>query len=467
MLWDSAAISVDIMPHGNQALHALIKVHSNPKFKDYSCLISGVYASPHYDNRRFLWDELCTVADNYDGPWCLIGDFNDVMASHEKSGGRPIDSYRVNAYSDCINHCHLFDLGFSGPKFTWGNNRFNGGLIKQRLDRAWVNDKWRALFSEAALLNLPRTSSDHSPLLLHLEALVSPNNKPFRIEKFWFDHPDFCNLVNSVWVNSLPISTCSFDFVDKAKAWSREVFGNIFAKKKEILKRLKGIQNLPVNRISFRLQMLEKSLQDYYNGLLSLERDLWFLKSRATFITDGDKNTKFFHVSALKHRARNRILSLKEDSGIWNFDPHFIQSTILTYFMNMFSTSHLHSFKDSFKDLLSLRNHVISLVWSLTFLLKWTLNPLCLICNHTRPLGLMVCILISSKFFGVLLALKFVKKLRLSLLRVLCARIGMLVSLLLSLKLITRIPLLSSGRLACVTLPIRSFPRSLLGFSSH
>lgn len=45
MMWDSARISADIRPHGTQAIHAFVKVNSNPQFSDFTWLISGVYAS--------------------------------------------------------------------------------------------------------------------------------------------------------------------------------------------------------------------------------------------------------------------------------------------------------------------------------------------------------------------------------------------------------------------------------------
>ena len=52
-----------------------------------------------------------------------------------KSGGNPICQRRVRAIQDCMNECHMMDLGFSGLKFTWSNKRDLGGLIQCKLDR--------------------------------------------------------------------------------------------------------------------------------------------------------------------------------------------------------------------------------------------------------------------------------------------------------------------------------------------
>lgn len=34
-----------------------------------------------------------------------------------------------------------------------------------------------------------------------------------------------------------------------------------------------------------------------------------------------DSNTKFFHISALKRRRVNNIVSFKDDNGNWIYDP--------------------------------------------------------------------------------------------------------------------------------------------------
>ena len=45
-------------------------------------------------------------------------DFNEVLSEKEKSGGNPIYQRRVRAIQDCMNECHMMDLGFSRLKFT-------------------------------------------------------------------------------------------------------------------------------------------------------------------------------------------------------------------------------------------------------------------------------------------------------------------------------------------------------------
>lgn len=49
----------------------------------YICV---VYASTSYLLRRRLWNDINELQNTYPGPWCLIGDFNAVLGSHEVRG---------------------------------------------------------------------------------------------------------------------------------------------------------------------------------------------------------------------------------------------------------------------------------------------------------------------------------------------------------------------------------------------
>lgn len=354
-LWDSTRVSVDLLPSGGQAFHAMIQVISNPQFKEFSWLLSGVYASPDLETRNLLWDELRTIADNYSGPWVAIGDFNEIISHSEKSGGRaPIPS-RLAGYRDIINYCDFLDLGFTGPQFTWTNKRDGRCLIKQRIDRAWANPSWKALFPNSELFHLPRVHSDHCPLLLNLDFFdFTPRNRKFRLEKFWLGHPEFKTLVEHHWgENEDNVLSCSKKLAISLKKWAKRTFGNIFEKKEKISKRLQGIDRIPSSSFTEFHKNLHRSLSEEYQSLLILERDLWFMKSRCTWLVDGDKNTKFYHTSTVKRRSNNRILGLKKPSGVWTHDLKEISNMALYYFENLFDSSHEHSFNDSYKDLTS------------------------------------------------------------------------------------------------------------------
>ena len=68
-------------------------------------------------------------------PWCILGNFNNMLFNHEKFKGRLINFNRVQFLKDCLDDYGMLDLGFKGPPYTWSNsqdplNSYNTDLIK-------------------------------------------------------------------------------------------------------------------------------------------------------------------------------------------------------------------------------------------------------------------------------------------------------------------------------------------------
>ncbi|KAK4577430.1 hypothetical protein RGQ29_027791 [Quercus rubra] len=98
----------------------------------------------------------------------MIGDFNEVLCDDDKFGGNHVNLNRALEFKDCLDKCNVVDLGFAGPKFTWTNRRPILSLILERIDRCFANPVWCILYPEALVTHLPRTFSDHCPVLIEL-----------------------------------------------------------------------------------------------------------------------------------------------------------------------------------------------------------------------------------------------------------------------------------------------------------
>lgn len=48
-------------------------------------------------------------------------------------------------------------------------------------------------------------------------------------------------VVRDAWTSLAVLSNVVEKFIDKAKVWNKEVFGNLFRRKKRIVARLKGV----------------------------------------------------------------------------------------------------------------------------------------------------------------------------------------------------------------------------------
>ena len=127
-------------------------------------------------------------------------------------------------------------------------------------------------------------------------------------------------------------------FEYNAKEWNKNCFGDIYQRKRRILARLEGIQKAQDNLYSFNLERLEEKLQLDYQNILKQEEILWYQKSISNWITLGDRNTKFFHVSTIVRRKRNRPQSLKNDQGAWVSGINEIKEVIQNFYKNLFGT---------------------------------------------------------------------------------------------------------------------------------
>ena len=246
----------------------------------------------------------------------MVGDFKELLCAEDKFGGSQININRTMAFKTCLDSCNFVDLGFSRPKFTWSSKRKITDLILERIDRCFANPLWRILYPKAVVTHLPRTFSDHHPILIELCRLISHSlNKPFQFQSMWLVHQDFPRIVKEAWLenNSLPLAISNF--TTKVMKWNREVFGNIFAKKRRMLAKLNGAQKALADRPNDFLVCLEKQLLDECALILLQEEEHWALKSRLNAATYGDRNTSYFHVSTVVRRNWNKIRCIEDGIG--------------------------------------------------------------------------------------------------------------------------------------------------------
>ncbi|XP_031500350.1 uncharacterized protein LOC116264345 [Nymphaea colorata] len=87
-------------------------------------------------------------------------------------------------------------------KFTWTNNRVGHDNVMSKINRCYVSKEWVddpdiSLYLEV----LPRTISDHNPILLYISKLMfrTWGHSPFRHFQYWQDIIDYGDQVLSAW----------------------------------------------------------------------------------------------------------------------------------------------------------------------------------------------------------------------------------------------------------------------------
>ena len=121
------------------------------------------YGFPERNRRRDSWNLLRILHGNSSLPWCIFGDFNDLLSPGDKMGSVEHPSWLFRGFSEAINDCALSELELMGHQFTWERGRGTTAWVQERLDRAFASVSWFEEFPLSRLTNLLASSSDHSP----------------------------------------------------------------------------------------------------------------------------------------------------------------------------------------------------------------------------------------------------------------------------------------------------------------
>lgn len=146
--------------------------------------LTKFYGFPERGRRRESWDLMQRLAALSPLPWCIIGDFNNLLSNDDKRGGVPYPSWFKDGFRRSIEDCGLVEVSLDGHPFTWAKNHGSYGWVELHLDRAFTTPNWGHLFPQAALKNLLTTVSDHSPICLD----TTPRVSHFFQRKFKFEN---------------------------------------------------------------------------------------------------------------------------------------------------------------------------------------------------------------------------------------------------------------------------------------
>lgn len=147
--------------------------------------LTGFYGFPDNARRRASWDLLRYLRGLHNIPRCVVGDFNDIMASNEKIGGVPQLRSRMIGFSAAVQDYNLHDIRMVGYQYTWQRSRGTTNWIAERLDRALVTETWREILSDAWVENILVVHSDHSALVVNCRTTQIHRCRPFQFENVW------------------------------------------------------------------------------------------------------------------------------------------------------------------------------------------------------------------------------------------------------------------------------------------
>jgi hypothetical protein len=97
------------------SLRNITKYHIDMEIKEEDGFLwrfTGVYGEAHADHKHKTWQDLHDMHIGPTRPWLCVGDFNEILFSHEKQGGRDRSQIYMDWFREALEFCKLRDLGF-------------------------------------------------------------------------------------------------------------------------------------------------------------------------------------------------------------------------------------------------------------------------------------------------------------------------------------------------------------------
>lgn len=73
------------------------------------------------------------IYNNIQGPWAVMGDFNNVLNVEERVGSK-VTVAEIRDFKYCVEICQLQDLKSSGSYYTWTNKQQGEERVVSKID---------------------------------------------------------------------------------------------------------------------------------------------------------------------------------------------------------------------------------------------------------------------------------------------------------------------------------------------
>ncbi|VVA35089.1 PREDICTED: reverse mRNAase [Prunus dulcis] len=182
-LWWKPDVEVSILDSSPHWIDTMI----TSKAENFHGRFTWLYGTPYSQDKAIFWESFpcCDLKDG--NPWIIMGDLNEVNWSYEKEGGANWNRKRRRFLLEYMEKNNLLDLGFKGSIFTWERSLGENGHVRERLDRALANYHWIERWPNACVTYGLRIGSDHCPIVLDNNPVLSKGRRIFRLEANWLN----------------------------------------------------------------------------------------------------------------------------------------------------------------------------------------------------------------------------------------------------------------------------------------
>jgi hypothetical protein len=300
-----------------------------------------IYGEPRTQDRHQMWELMKRLKPCQYAPWVMIGDFNEVLWSYEHFSNPRRPLKQMMDFHEILSFCDLYDIGFQGLSWTYGNKQKGEQNVRVWLDQAVASPNWSQWFLGAKLKHLTMMSSDHFLILLNHEAEESGAlaRRILRYEIMWERDASLMDEIKRAWESCMPatdlgdVNRTLHNVMGSLKRWSFDTFGAISKELDGTRAKIEDLSQQGVVKNQEEIDRLSKQMVE----ILYREEMLWLQRSRITWLCEGDRNTSFFHRKAVSRGEKNKVDRLKDDDGTMITDAKVMGEMTRSYFHKLFS----------------------------------------------------------------------------------------------------------------------------------
>ncbi|GAU45528.1 hypothetical protein TSUD_400750 [Trifolium subterraneum] len=229
-------------------------------------------------------------------PWCIIGDFNDLLSQADKQGIHPHPNGLYMGFRQAVSDCDLTDIPIEGHQFTWIKSRGTPHVIKER------------------------TQINHS----------------FRFENSWLKETDLEDVVVEGWGGreNLEVVDQVTRCANKLQRWGKKKRIRFKEEIDECVRRMNELRGNHDEEGSIQYQ----ELSERHATLLIQEEGYWKQRAKMHWLQEGDMNTRFFHMSATVRSKKKKVTKLIANNGTEAHTQEELCEVAKSYFDTLFKS---------------------------------------------------------------------------------------------------------------------------------
>lgn len=196
--WDAIRVDIRYISSTSQMVHCDVFDLDGT----FNYWLTSIYALNKLEQRRILWKYIEHIHAQQQGPWCLLGDFNNVAKVQDRVGVKMFIEVEYVNFNAMLEKTDLCEMDSRGDYYTWSNNQVEG-TIYSRIDRVLRNVEWFQDHLDVNLNILPPSVYDHALLWLQNQEKIHLKRTHFKFTNYVVNVSGYTKYVSKSWMEPL------------------------------------------------------------------------------------------------------------------------------------------------------------------------------------------------------------------------------------------------------------------------